>query len=91
MGQLKDTQTAFLPHLVSLTALDLSYCRNLTAEGLQQLVWLTQLHQLNLMAIGNDELSCLKAFRQLTGLTVSFRVSKHLFHLVCVCLAWFGQ
>lgn len=43
----------------------------MTADGLQQLVWLTQLKQLNLMAVGNDELSCLTALHQLTGLTVS--------------------
>lgn len=70
VGQLKDSHAAFLPHLGSLTSLDLSYCRSLTGEGLQQLVWLTQLKQLNLMAVGSDELSCLTALQQLTGLTV---------------------
>lgn len=70
VGQLKDTQTAFLPHLVTLTVLDLSYCRSLTGEGLQQLVWLTQLKQLSLIAVSSDDLNCLTALQQLTGLTV---------------------
>jgi hypothetical protein len=80
VGQLKDSHVAFLPHLAALTALDLSYCRSLTGEGLQQLVWLTQLKQLNLMAVGNDELNCLTSLRQLTGLTVSL--------LPYSCKAW---
>ncbi|KAF6261493.1 hypothetical protein COO60DRAFT_1636781 [Scenedesmus sp. NREL 46B-D3] len=68
-GQLKDAHASFLPHLVALTALDLSYCRNLSGDGLQQLQWLPQLRALNLTAVGSDDLSCLRALQQLTGLT----------------------
>jgi hypothetical protein len=70
IGQLKDAHASFLPHLVALTALELSYCRSLSAEGLQQLRWLLQLRALNLMAVGSEDLSCLRALQQLTALTV---------------------
>lgn len=71
VGQLKDAQlTSFLPHLVCLTALDLSYCRSLTSEGLQGLQWMTQLQQLNMLAVSSEELAWLEALQQLRGLTV---------------------
>uniref|UniRef100_A0A383W990 F-box domain-containing protein n=1 Tax=Tetradesmus obliquus TaxID=3088 RepID=A0A383W990_TETOB len=71
IGQLKESHVSFLPHLVSLTALDISYCRSLSSSGLQQLQWLPQLQALNMMAVASDDLSCLRALQQLTGLTVS--------------------
>eukprot|EP00775_Hariotina_reticulata_P004312 gene4312-4565_t len=71
VGQLKNAQLAFLPHLVALTALDLGYCRGLTCEGLQVLQWMTQLKALGLMGIQPDDLSCLSALWQLTRLTVA--------------------
>jgi hypothetical protein len=37
---------------------------------LQQLQWLPQLQVLNLMAVGSDDLSCLRTLQQLTALTV---------------------
>ncbi|WIA17533.1 hypothetical protein OEZ85_014364 [Tetradesmus obliquus] len=75
IGQLKDSHVGFLPHLVSLTALDISYCRSLTGSGLQQLQWLPQLRSLNMMAVGSDDLSCLRALQQLTGLTQQLGLS----------------